>query len=76
MKNIFGKIAIFGLVLVLGSSCIKETFPMSDTATKEQLATSSSALTAMVKAIPAQISGLRPAGMGIRYGVARPNDYT
>lgn len=56
MKNIFGKIAIFGLVLVLGSSCIKETFPMSDTATKEQLATSSSALTAMVKAIPAQMA--------------------
>lgn len=56
MKNIIGKILVFSMVLVLGSSCIKETFPMSDTATKEQLASSSSALSAMLGAIPAQMA--------------------
>lgn len=56
MKNIFGKVLTLGLVLVLGSSCIKETFPMSDTATTAQLASSSSALSAMVSAIPAQMA--------------------
>jgi len=56
MKKIFVNILVISLTLVLGSSCIKETFPMSDTATKEQLASSSSALGAMVGAIPAQMA--------------------
>ena len=56
MKNIFAKLLVLSLAVVLGSSCIKETFPMSDTATREQLASSSSALSAMVGAIPAQMA--------------------
>ena len=55
MKKIFVNILVISLTVVFGSSCIKETFPMSDTATKEQLASSSSALAAMVGAIPAQM---------------------
>ncbi|MBQ6245202.1 MAG: RagB/SusD family nutrient uptake outer membrane protein [Bacteroidales bacterium] len=56
MKRIFVKLLVLSLAVALGSSCIKETFPMSDTATKEQLASSSSALNAMVGAIPAQMA--------------------
>ena len=56
MKRIFAKLLVFSFAVALCSSCIKETFPMSDTATKEQLASSSSALTAMVGAIPAQMA--------------------
>lgn len=56
MKNIFAKLLVLSLAVVLGSSCIKETFPMSDTATREQLASSSSAISAMVGAIPAQMA--------------------
>lgn len=56
MKKIIVNLLVFSLAAVLGSSCIKETFPMSDTATKEQLASSSSALSAMVGAIPAQMA--------------------
>lgn len=56
MKNTFAKLLILGAVLVGASSCIKETFPMSSTATTAQLAGSSSALSALVGAIPANMS--------------------
>ena len=69
MKKIFVNILVISLTVVFGSSCIKETFPMSDTATKEQLASSSSALAAMVGAIPAQmVTGYLVYGRPIWHG--------
>jgi len=56
MKNTFAKLLILASVLVAASSCIKETFPMDSSATTAQLASSSSALSAMVGAIPANMA--------------------
>ena len=49
-------IYLIGVLSVMLTGCIKETFPMSDTATAEQVGASASALTGLVSAIPAQMS--------------------
>ena len=49
-------ILLFGVFTVLLSGCIKETFPMDDSATAEQVGASPSALSGLVSAIPAQMS--------------------
>lgn len=56
MKNIikFVSVAVLGAAVL--NSCIKETFPMSATATTEQVGASASALEASVNGIPAQMS--------------------
>ena len=48
-------ILLIGALTVMLSGCIKETFPMSDSATAAQVGASPSALTGLVSAIPAQM---------------------
>lgn len=55
MKNILKLATIAILGIGLSSSCIKETFPMSATATTEQVSGSASALEASINGIPAQM---------------------
>ncbi len=54
MKIMNKILLVAGAVLLLATSCIKETFPTNQ-ATQEQVGASSSALKAMVSAIPAQM---------------------
>ena len=49
-------IILTGILSILFSGCIKETVPMSDTATTEQVGASASALTGLVRGIPAKMS--------------------
>lgn len=48
-------ILYIGVLTVMLSGCIKETFPMSDSATAAQVGASASALSGLVSAIPAQM---------------------
>lgn len=50
------KYIIFAVGLVLATGCIKETFPQGSTQTSAQVAKSSSALAAMVNAIPSSMT--------------------
>ena len=54
-KKIFSLTTVFVATLTLATSCIKETFPEGDTATQEQIGASSSALSAALRGIPAQM---------------------
>jgi len=56
MKNILKFVSVAVLASVVFNACIKETFPMSSTATTEQVSSSASALEASVNGIPAQMS--------------------
>ncbi len=49
-------ILLTGVFTLLLAGCVKETFPMDDSATAEQVGASPSALTGLVSAIPAQMS--------------------
>ena len=69
MKNIKNFAFLLTGVLLLASSCIKEVLP-TNIATKEQIGESSSALEAMVNAIPAQMV---EAYVGL--GTRSSNDY-
>lgn len=56
MKNTIKAISVIALCAGVLTSCIKETFPQSSTATSEQIAASASALDASVAGISAQLS--------------------
>ena len=56
MKTIYKFVSVAALATLFLNSCIKETFPMSSTATTEQVGASASALEASVNGIPAQMS--------------------
>jgi len=55
MNNITKFISVLAVSAVTLSACIKETFPMSDSATSEQIGASASALQASVNGVPAQM---------------------
>jgi starch-binding outer membrane protein, SusD/RagB family len=56
MKKIVYTLSVLALATVAFSSCIKETFPQSSTATAEQAQGSASSLEAAVNGIPAQMA--------------------
>ena len=56
MKNIFKSIAIISLTAFAFAGCMKETLPQGSTQTAAQVAKSSSALQAMVNAIPSSMT--------------------
>ncbi len=68
MKNIFKYIALSVAIVGILSSCIKETFPLSSTATSEQIGASATALDASMSGLPAQLSQSYPVwGSGTQF---------
>ena len=67
MKNIYKLLLIVSVVL-LSSSCIKETFPKGSTVTKDQLEQSDEVLTFMLRGIPAAMGTTGAAGFFSTYG--------
>lgn len=67
MKNIF-KISLIGLMAVLLSGCIKETFPKGSTVTEEQLVQSEGAISYMLSGIPSAMTKAGTGGFYSTYG--------
>lgn len=67
MKNIL-KISFIGLVAIVLSGCIKETFPKGSTVTEDQLAQSEGAIGYMLSGIPSAMTKAGTGGFYSTYG--------